>query len=220
MFFYLTQLKIGELLEIILHFCDKFRELMEKLKDFFSKTQGFSNSELEVKNLPPKKAWINVPQTLNPSTYALAFLAVFLGSGGGAVSGSVGAAPLFPPRAGFFSGVDFWTPLERFLGDSSLSSPAGDGDRFLLGGESGFLGAAAAAPFPPRPLLGAGASGASTDAGCSSSALAEAAALAAAAPLPLLAGAATSASAATGDLAAIGQVWSLTQFYSVNRRMV
>ena len=157
-----------------------------------------------------------MPQTLNPSTYALAFLAVFLGSGGGAVSGSAGAAPapLFPPRAGFFSGVDFWTPLERFLGDSSLSSPA-DGDRFLLGGESGFLGAAAAAAFPPRPLLGAGASGAST-AGCSSSALAEAAALAAAAPLPLLAGAATSASAATGDLAAIGQVWSLTQFYSVD----
>ena len=153
------------------------------------------------------------------STYALAFLAVFLGSDGGAVSGSVGAAPLFPPRAGFFSGVDFWTPLERFLGDSSLSSlapPAGNGDRFLLGGESGFLGAAAAAAFPPRPLLGAGASGASTDAGCSSSALAEAAALAAAAPLPLLAGAATSASAATGDLAAIGQVWSLTQFYSVD----
>ena len=152
-----------------------------------------------------------MPQILNPSTYALAFLAVFLGSGG-AVSGSVGATPLFPPRAGFFSGVDFWTPLERFLGDSSLSSPAGDGDRFLLGGESGFLGAAAAAAFPPRPLLGAGASGAST-AGCSSSALAEAAL--AAAPLPLLAGAATSASAATGDLAAIGQVWSLTQLYSV-----
>ena len=142
-----------------------------------------------------------------------------MGSGGGAVSGSAGAAaaPLFPPRAGFFSGVDFWTPLERFLGDSSLSSPAGDGDRFLLGGESGFLGAAAAAAFPPRPLLGAGASGASTD-GCSSSALAGAAALAAA-PLPLLAGAAatsSTASAATGDLAAIGQVWSLTQLYSVD----
>ena len=137
-----------------------------------------------------------------------------MGSGGGAVSGSAGAAPapLFPPRAGFFSGVDFWTPLERFLGDSSpVAPPADDGDRFLLGGESGFLGAAAAAAFPPRPLLGAGAS---TD-GCSSSALAEAEALAAA-PLPLLAGAATSASAATGDLAAIGQVWSLTQLYSVD----
>ena len=142
--------------------------------------------------------------------------------GSGAVSGSAGAAaaaaPLFPPRAGFFSGVDFWTPLERFLGDSSLSSlaPAGDGDRFLLGGESAFLVAAAAA-FP-RPLLGAGAASGASTAGCSSSALA-AAALAAAAPLPLLAGAAatsSTASAATGDLAAIGQVWSLTQFYSVD----
>ena len=31
---YLTKLKIGEIFEIILRFCDKFKKFSEKLKDF------------------------------------------------------------------------------------------------------------------------------------------------------------------------------------------